>query len=473
MKRLLSLFLVLAMTFSLVGCGSDTPQQSTPNGDEPQQSENNGAVQVDENLLTVDVTIPESFFDEDMTTFDPEAYAKENDFKSATVNEDGSVTITMSKSRHKKLMADLAESLDSAFEEMVGAEDTPYITSIDHSANFDSVDLFVDKAGYDDGGLLSAFLPLTVYFSAGMYQVFDGTKAPKCEISIIDETTGEVLVNVIYPDALESFEDDDSEEIVFDDSNYITDEIVIIDDDICTMKITEIDPNGDWGFTFKVYCENKTNHAVGFYIDYASVNGYMCDPYWGTELPAGKKENGSFEFSHSTLRDLGVTSLDELELGLRILNADDWSADPFVDDVYTIYPTGLAASDVVYADRTHMPDEVVCVDDDNCTFVILSVDADGDWGYTLKCYLENKTDSMMQFYWDDVAVNGFMVDPYWGHSVAAGKRCYSEISFSQSQLDENSITTIDEIEFNLRVSNEDDWDAAPYVDTRFSYKPVK
>jgi len=50
---------------------------------------------------------------------------------------------------------------------------------------------------------------------------------------------------------------------------------------------------------------------------------------------------------------------------------------------------------------------------------------------------------------------------------------YSEISFSQSQLDENSITTIDEIEFNLRVSNEDDWDAAPYVDTSFSYKPVK
>lgn len=248
--------------------------------------------------------------------------------------------------------------------------------------------------------------------------------------------------------------------------------IVIIDDDICTMKITEIDPNGDWGFTFKVYCENKTNHAVGFYIDYASVNGYMCDPFWGTELPAGKKENSSFEFSHSTLRDLGVTSLDELELGLRIVNADDWSADPLVDDVYTIFPTGLSASDVVYTDRTHMPDEVVCVDDDNCTFVILSVDPDGDWGYTLKCYLENKTDSMMQFYWDDVAVNGFMVDPYWGDRVAAGKRCYSEISFSQSQLDENSITTIDEIEFNLQVTNEDDWNAVPYVDTSFSYKPV-
>jgi len=472
MKRLLSLLLVLGIAFSLVGCGSDAPQQSTPNNDEPQQTENNAAVQVDENLLTIDVTIPESFFDEDMATFDPDAYAKENDFKSAAVNEDGSVTITMSKSRHKQLMEELTTSLDGAFSEMVGAEDTPYITSIEHSANFDSIDVLVDKAGYDDGGLLSAFLPITFYFSAGMYQVFDGTKTPKCEISIIDAATGEVLVNVIYPDALEDIGDDDAEDIAFDESNYVTDEIVIVDDDICTLKITEIDPNGDWGFTFKVYCENKTNNAIGFYIDYASINGYMCDPYWGTELPAGKKENSSFEFYHSTLRDLGITSVDELEFGLRILNADDWSAEPYMEDIITLYPTGLTASDITYGERTHTPEEVVCVDDDNCTFVILSVNADGDWGYTLNCYLENKTDNMMQFYWDDVAVNGFMVDPYWGHSVASGKRSYSEISFSQSQLDENAITAIDEIEFNLRVTNEDDWNATPYVDTNFSYKPV-
>ena len=469
MKKFLCLLLSISMVVSLVACG--TPSDSNAADPDTQTSDKGGSiVEVDENLLTVDLVIPATFFDEDMTTFDLDAYAKENGFNSAKLNEDGSVSINMSKSRHKEMMSELRTSISESLNEMVGAEDSPYITAIEHSESFDSVDIIVDKAGYDDAGFTAAFLPLVVYISAGMYQVFDGTEEPKCEISIIASGTNEVLASVIYPDAFEGLDEDESD-IVFDDTAYTSEEITIVDNELCTMKVTGIDPNGDWGFTFNVFCENKTNKPMGFYMDYVSVNGYMCDPFWGTDIPAGKKENTSFSFSTSTLSELGVSVIEEVTFDLRVTDSEDWSADPYIDEVFSIYPTDLSVADISYAERKSVSGEVVSVDNETCTFAILSVDPDGEWGYTLNCYLENKTDSYLQFSWNDVSVNGYMCDPCWGDTVAPGKRAISQISFMNDSLKENSIEVVEEIEYTLRVSDEKDWFADPLVETVFQYKP--
>ena len=61
------------------------------------------------------------------------------------------------------------------------------------------------------------------------------------------------------------------------------------------------------------------------------------------------------------------------------------------------------------------------------------------------------------FSWDDVSVNGFMIDPFWASAIAPGMRNYSDISFSSSSFDENDITQVEEIEFTLRVHDYDDW----------------
>lgn len=480
MKKLLSILLILSILLGLAACGgksADASPAATPTpkpassqpADAPQSG---GSVEVDERLLTVELTLPASFFeDEDMSTFDAKAYAEENGYHSAAVNEDGSVSIVMSKARHKEIMAELHAAVEQSFDELIGAEDTPYITDITFSDSFDKVNIIVDKAGYESGGLMVAFLPMMIYIPVGMYHVFDGTDAAKCEISFIADGTGELLASQIYPDALEAWEDDGAD-TVFDESAYITDEITVVDNDVCTMKITGIDPNGDWGFTFNVYCDNKTNAALMFSMDSVSVNGFMCDPFWATEIPAGKKENSSFEFSASQLNRLGISVVDEVEFLLRVSDSEDWLADPHIEETFAIYPTGLSAAEVSYPQRTPVIGETVCVDDENCTFVITSVNPDGDWGYTLNCYLENKTDRSLGFYWNDVSVNGFMLDPYWGDSVAAGKRAYSEISFDNDRLSENGIDTVTEIEYTLQIRDADAWDIPAFVDAAFVFCPA-
>jgi hypothetical protein len=69
----------------------------------------------------------------------------------------------------------------------------------------------------------------------------------------------------------------------------------------------------------------------------------------------------------------------------------------------------------------------------------------------LDCWLYNKSGADLMFTWDEVSVNGFMIDPFWATTVAAGCRSFDAISFSDSKLEESHIEKPEEIEFKLRV----------------------
>ena len=115
--------------------------------------------------------------------------------------------------------------------------------------------------------------------------------------------------------------------------------------------------------------------------------------------------------------------------------------------------------------------ETVFVDDENCTFKITGVDPDSMWGYTLNAHLENKSDKNLMFAVEDVSVNGFMCDPFWATTVQAGKKAKSDISFFEETLAESGIENVEEIEFTLRVYDEEDIFAAELVNETFTFKP--
>ena len=75
------------------------------------------------------------------------------------------------------------------------------------------------------------------------------------------------------------------------------------------------------------------------------------------------------------------------------------------------------------------------------------------------------------FSWDDTSVNGFMIDPFWAKSIPAGKAAYGSINFSDSKFEENGIKDVKEIEFRLRVSNDENFSAKDHVNETFTYKP--
>ena len=116
--------------------------------------------------------------------------------------------------------------------------------------------------------------------------------------------------------------------------------------------------------------------------------------------------------------------------------------------------------------------EQVLVDDENCTVKITGIEEDSLWGYTLKAYLENKTDLELMFSVDGVSVNGYMCDPFWASSVTAGMKANEDISFSTEIFERNGIVRPTDIQLILRVSDYNDFMADPLVEQQFEIYPM-
>lgn len=198
-KKIVSIILALVFVLSFAGC-SQKPNNSDGNtAGSTEGSTSSQDIETDEKLLTVEITIPSSIFaEEDMSTFDPDAYAAEQGFISAKVNDDDSVTVTMSKAKHKELLNEMKTSLDTSFAEYVNGENTPYIKEITHNDDFTSFTMKVDREAYENA---FDFTPFAIGVLVAWYQAFTETEY-HVEISIVDVATGETMDTITYPDDL-------------------------------------------------------------------------------------------------------------------------------------------------------------------------------------------------------------------------------------------------------------------------------
>ncbi len=239
-------------------------------------------------------------------------------------------------------------------------------------------------------------------------------------------------------------------------------EVIAIDNTECLIKITDIDPDNFWGFTLKTQLENKsTDKTYMFSVESAAVNGVQCDPFFATEVAAGKKSNEEISFSSDELKENGVGDYTDIELTFRVYDSDDWSADDVAQETIHVYPYGEDKA-TKFVRKAQSSDNVI-IDNEYVTAIVTGYENDELWGYTVNLFLVNKTDKNLMFSADEVSVNGFMADPYYAASVSAGKCAFSSMSWSDTTFEDNGITNVEEIEFNFSVSDNDDWLADDFV----------
>ena len=115
-------------------------------------------------------------------------------------------------------------------------------------------------------------------------------------------------------------------------------EITLADNENILFKITGVENDPIWGYTLKVYMENKTDKELMFTLADVSVNGFMCDPFWAETVSAGKKSNSSIFWMSSSFEDNGITAVQEITLTLRAYDNNDWLADDIHKETYVITP---------------------------------------------------------------------------------------------------------------------------------------
>jgi hypothetical protein len=186
-------FAVLSTALLLTACGStNNASEVTPSTSAEQ------GIEVDQNLLSVDVTIPASFYeDEPVTQEELQKNADENGYGKATLNPDGSVTLRMSKADHSKALAEMKVSIDEAIQQSVN--DQPEIFSeISYDNDVTKFIVIVDKGKFnDDFG--AGFIGMSLGIQGMFYQMFAGSAAPEVLIELQDKETGEVFDTQKWP----------------------------------------------------------------------------------------------------------------------------------------------------------------------------------------------------------------------------------------------------------------------------------
>ena len=135
----------------------------------------------------------------------------------------------------------------------------------------------------------------------------------------------------VYPTGLTK------EEVVYPEYVPAEDSQVLVQNDQVSF-LYENDGFDDFqGYTLNVYLENKTDLNLMYALEEVTVNGTACDPYWATTLPPHTR--GCAQIAFFDLESYGITGeVSDVSFRLSIYDSKDWSADPLVDESFTIHP---------------------------------------------------------------------------------------------------------------------------------------
>lgn len=195
MKKLIPLFLVLALVMSLAGCGT----AGTPDGP---SSDADQSLKAEKKLVNVEVTLPSEFM-EDVTQEDLDEQVAEGTFKSATLNEDGSATYVMSRSQHKKMMEQLQQDIQDTLSEMIGSEELPDVTDIKANSDFTEYEIYTTNT---ELSLMEMFMVLGLYMYGGYYTAFAGEPVDDITVTYYNSDSGDVIDTMTYKETAEAFD---------------------------------------------------------------------------------------------------------------------------------------------------------------------------------------------------------------------------------------------------------------------------
>ncbi|WP_217585855.1 hypothetical protein [Lentibacillus saliphilus] len=151
----------------------------------------------------VEIKIPATFLESEMTDLDETIASAEEEGIEVTQNDDGSLTYTMSKSKHDEMMDELKTELDNTIAEMTSSDEASSIRDVKIDKTYSEFTMIVDREAYENSFDGFAIYGLGMY--GVMYQVFDGSNADdqQVTINVEDEATGEVFHTVNYPEDME------------------------------------------------------------------------------------------------------------------------------------------------------------------------------------------------------------------------------------------------------------------------------
>lgn len=229
-------------------------------------------------------------------------------------------------------------------------------------------------------------------------------------------------------------------------------EAVVYDADGIKITAKEYVSDSIWGDGIKFLVENETDKNIAVTTNALIVNNYMLSDGFYADVAAGMKTNETMDLSTSQLRQAGIDIIGQIEIYFHIYDTDSY--DSIADPDCILLKTSLFDQMDTKADD----EGTVLYDADGIKIVGKYVDDDDFWGAAVLLYIENNSDRNVGIQTENFSVNGFTINSYFSATVYAGKKSYDDITLLSSELEENDITSVEEIKLNFTIFDPDTYD---------------
>ena len=236
------------------------------------------------------------------------------------------------------------------------------------------------------------------------------------------------------------------------EENAVTlDETVIYDGNDIKITATGIKEDSFFGPELNLLIENNGTQNIVVQPDYCLVNGYMMYGLMSSDVAAGKKNNDTMVFSGSTLKACGIDQIADIRLRLTVIDGDSWMP-LFKTDEITLQTSAAGTYTQTYDDSGE-----VIYDTNGIKVVAKSAD-DEFLGKGVVFYLENNTDRHVVVNGENISVNGYMMTDLFYADLAPQSHAVDILTLLSSDLQNNVIDTIEEVDLTLRIPDDDSYE---------------
>ncbi|MBR5799980.1 MAG: hypothetical protein IKY23_07935 [Lachnospiraceae bacterium] len=229
-------------------------------------------------------------------------------------------------------------------------------------------------------------------------------------------------------------------------------EQVLVDRDGIVVTAKEYVTDSIWGDGIKLLIENNSEKTAMVSCDALIVNNFMITDLFVSEVAPGKKANETMYLSTSELKAAGIEKVGQIEVYFRASDTETY--DTIFDGEYvTMQTSEFANMDTAPADTG-----MELYNEGGIRIVGKTVDENSFWGTAIVLYSENTSGKNVTISVDEMSINGFMMSPFFSTTVYNEKMSIDDITIFSSDLEENGIESIEEVELKFNIYDADTFD---------------
>ena len=207
---------------------------------------------------------------------------------------------------------------------------------------------------------------------------------------------------------------------------------------------------GITGPEIKLLVENNSDKNIRIYTDNFMINDFMITDICSIHVTAGNKANSTIDVLQDYLDSAKIDKIGKVEMNLYA--KDDNTNEKFESDMITLYTSD-------YDKNIPAPvfEGTTLVEQNGIKIVALGMEEIPEYGAKIHLYIENNTERAVSIRTKDFAVNGYMTTEVFSAQLLSGKKIVDDIDILDNYLEENGITSIDNVEMIFSVKDEEDY----------------